>query len=92
MQTQLGMLISGALANKPFDGGSIWSRLGSISDLRRLGLEVCFVEQISVVCCVDAAGAVTDLANSINVACFCAVMGQFGLTESSAPADAQCSA
>jgi hypothetical protein len=40
------ILVSGAVANKPQSGGEAWVRLSWLRGLRRLGHEVCFVEQI----------------------------------------------
>jgi len=77
-------IISGALANKPSNGGNTWSRMSWVTGLRRLGFEVCFVEQISRTSSVDAAGAVTPFASSVNLAYFREVMEQFGLGQSSA--------
>jgi hypothetical protein len=77
-------LLSGALANKPFNGGNAWSRLSWLLGFKRLGFEVWFVEQINRDCCVDACRTVTDFTNSVNVAYFKAVMKQFGLEKSSA--------
>ena len=76
-------LLSGALANKPFNGGNAWSRLSWLLGFKRLGFEVSFVEQINRGCCVDASGTVTDFSNSVNVAYFKAVMNQLGLERSS---------
>jgi hypothetical protein len=39
-------LVSGALANKPWNGGIAWARLSLLLGLRRLGFEVFFVEQV----------------------------------------------
>jgi hypothetical protein len=78
------VLISGALANKPFNGGNAWTRLSWASGFRRLGFGVCFVEQINRSSCVDASGAITSFENSINLAFFRAVMDQFGLSHSAA--------
>jgi hypothetical protein len=77
-------IISGAIANKPSNGGNTWSRMSWVTGLRRLGFEVCFVEQISRTSSVDAAGAVTPFASSVNLAYFRDVMEQFGLAQSSA--------
>jgi hypothetical protein len=77
-------LVSGALANKPFNGGNAWSRLSWLSGLRQLGFEVWFVEQIGQRHCVDAAGAPTAFENSANLAYFRATMKRFGLTGFSA--------
>jgi hypothetical protein len=40
------ILVSGALANKPLSGGEAWVRMSWVRGLRRLGHELCFVEQI----------------------------------------------
>ncbi len=78
------IIVSGALANKPFNGGNAWSRLNWILGLKKLGFEVCFVEQISRSNCVNAAGALADFADSVNLAYFRAVLDRFGLSHASA--------
>ncbi len=78
------LLISGALANKPFNGGNAWSRLCWILGFQRLGFQVCFVEQIRADCCVDAHGAPADFLASANVAFFHSVTAHFGLADSAA--------
>lgn len=78
------VLISGALANKPFNGGNAWSRLGWILGFQRLGYQVCFVEQIRSDCCVDSQGAATDFATSANAAFFQAVTTRFGFAATAA--------
>ena len=40
------VLVSGALANKPGNGGGAWERLSWVVGLRRLGLDVYFIEQL----------------------------------------------
>jgi hypothetical protein len=76
-------IISGALGNKPFNGGNAWSRVSWLLGFKRLGFEVCFVEEINRGSCVDPRGVVTDFANSVNLAYFKAEMAQFGLERSS---------
>src|SRR5438093_9341662 len=39
-------LVSGAIANKPFNGGEAWIRLSWVLGLRRLGFDVYFIEQV----------------------------------------------
>jgi hypothetical protein len=39
-------IVSGALANKPANGGNAWTRLSYVLGLARLGFDVVFVEQI----------------------------------------------
>src|SRR5437762_14263298 len=55
------IIVSGALANKPGNGGGAWERLTWVTGLRRLGFDVYFVEQIAPEACRDAGGAVADL-------------------------------
>ena len=73
------VFVSGALANKPFNGGNAWSRLSWALGFQRLGFEVCFVEQIDSQHCVDATGAVTSFDHSINLAYFQSTLEQFDL-------------
>ena len=47
-------IVSGALANKYLNGGSVWTRLSYALGLKKLGFQVCFVEQISRESCRDA--------------------------------------
>jgi hypothetical protein len=74
------VVVAGALANKPRNGGEAWVRLSWILGLRQLGLDVRFVEQLSPESCVDEQGAVVDAAESVNVAWFRSVTEQFGLS------------
>ncbi|HTL18681.1 MAG TPA: hypothetical protein VL793_15700 [Patescibacteria group bacterium] len=74
------VMVSGALANKPFNGGNAWSRLSWVRGFQRLGFEVCFVEQIGRDGCVDAAGQTCPFHSSINLAYFREVMARFDLT------------
>jgi hypothetical protein len=41
------VIVAGALANKPHNGGGAWERLSWVTGLRRLGCDVYFVEQIA---------------------------------------------
>lgn len=72
-------IVSGALANKPFNGGEVWVRLSWLLGLRRLGFEVCFVEQLTSADCVDRDGGPAEFAASANRAHFEAVVAEFGL-------------
>jgi hypothetical protein len=67
------IVVAGALANKPGNGGAAWTRLSWALGLKRLGCDVYFVEQID-------ARAMTDAA----VAWFAHVTGSFGLADTSA--------
>jgi hypothetical protein len=72
------VLIAGALANKPFNGGNAWTRLNWLLGFRRLGFEPHFVEEISSATCVDADGRPSPPRDSINAIYFRDVMKQFG--------------
>lgn len=73
------IVVAGALANKPANGGAAWTRLSWALGFKRLGHFVYFVEQISPSICTDSSGAPCDVAESINLAYFTAITGQFGL-------------
>ena len=72
-------IVSGAIANKPRNGGESWVRLSWLLGLRRLGFEAYFVELIDRGDCVDPTGAPSGFANSLNRAYFEAVVREFGL-------------
>ena len=72
-------IVSGALANKPFNGGEAWVRLSWVLGLRRLGFDVCFVEELESASCVDADGDPAEFSVSANRAHFEAVVEEFGL-------------
>src|SRR5260370_4508580 len=40
-------IVAGVLAGKPGNGGNAWSRLSLVEGLRRLGLDVIFIEQLA---------------------------------------------
>lgn len=68
------VLVAGAIANRPRSGGEAWVRMSFVRGLRRLGLDVCFVEQIDSAACVDAEGRPAPLERSVNRATFEAVL------------------
>jgi hypothetical protein len=76
------IIVSGALANKPNNGGEAWVRLSWVRGLQRLGFRVVLVEQIAPDACVDGSGAVVPFAQSVNLAYFRHVTKQFGLAGS----------
>ena len=78
------IVVSGALANKPGNGGAAWTRLSWVLGLRRLGHDVYFVEQIAPAACVDGHGAPCAFARSVNHAYFMDVIERFGLGARSA--------
>jgi len=77
-------IVSGALGNKPLNGGNAWSRLSWVLGLQKLGCEVLFVEEIAPEACVDSSGAPSSFEDSANLAFFKATMCRFGLERSSA--------
>jgi hypothetical protein len=77
-------VVSGALANKPFNGGNAWTRLSWTQGLRQLGFDVFFVEQIVLAVCVDHDNKPASFCESTSALYFRRVMEQFGLSESSA--------
>ena len=77
------VFVAGALANKPGNGGEAWVRLSWVLGLRRLGLDVRFVEEISPQACVDRHGEPTDIESSANLAYYRSVVDRFDLSSSS---------
>jgi len=73
------VIVGGALANKPLNGGEAWVRLTWLLGLRRLGFEVSFAEQIAADHCIDEGGWATDFETSVNRSFFDGVVRQFGL-------------
>ncbi len=78
------IVVGGALANKPLNGGEAWVRLSWIRGLRTLGFDVLFVEQLAAGSCIDAAGRPAAFEDSLNRAYFEAVTEEFGLSGSAA--------
>jgi hypothetical protein len=72
-------IVSGALANKPRNGGEAWVRLSWVLGLARLGFETYFVEQIGAGDCADEEGGGAEFAASVNRAYFESVVRDFGL-------------
>jgi hypothetical protein len=77
-------LVSGAIANKPGNGGEAWVRLSWVLGLQRLGLDVWLVEEIAPETCRDRDGQASSLEESQNLAWFRLITGGFGLDERSA--------
>lgn len=73
------IVVSGALANKPANGGAAWTRLSWALGFKQLGYDVCFVEQIAPSTCVDGSGSPCAVEDSLNLAYFTAVTEQFEL-------------
>jgi hypothetical protein len=73
------VIVSGALANKYRNGGGTWERMSWVVGLRRLGLDVYFVEQIAPEACVEPHGRVTAFEESVNLEWFRHVTEFFGV-------------
>ncbi len=76
------VLICGALANKPGNGGNAWSRLSWVQGFRQMGFDVLFAEQIRRDHCVDASGRPAPFDSSFNARYFQETMAQYGMTRS----------
>jgi hypothetical protein len=76
------LVVAGALAHKPFNGGAAWTRLSWVLGFRRLGYDVCFVEQISPSVCVNRAGEPCPVEESTNLDYFVRVARQFDVNAS----------
>jgi hypothetical protein len=74
-------IVSGALANKPRNGGEAWVRLSWALGLRRLGFDTYFVEQISGGDCLDEDGDPAEFTDSVNRSFFESVVSEFGLAD-----------
>jgi hypothetical protein len=73
------VVVAGALANKPANGGEAWVRLSWVRGLERLGCRVALVEQIAEASCTDPARRPAPFAVSANRAWFAEVTARFGL-------------
>ena len=76
------IVVAGAIANKPLNGGESWVRLNWTLGLARLGHPVYLVEQISPEACVDAKGRPARFKESLNATFFERVVREFGLERS----------
>ena len=76
-------IVSGAVANKPGNGGNAWTRLQWVLGLSRLGFDVYFVDQIARETCVDRRGQVVGFEESTNCEYFRLICRRFGLSKTS---------
>ena len=72
------VIVAGALANKPSNGGNAWTRLNWLLGFRRSGFDPYFIEEINSNICVAANGQPVRPEDSVNATYFRAVMKQFG--------------
>jgi hypothetical protein len=78
------VLVAGALANKPGNGGEAWVRLSWLLGLRRLGVEAWFLEQVEADTWRDELGRPAAPQRSVNLAWFQTVTRRFGWAERAA--------
>ncbi len=73
------ILVAGALANRPLNGGGAWVRLSWLLGLKKLGFQVYFIERIAPESCVDRTGAKTSFQDCVNRRYFAEVVARFEL-------------
>ena len=73
------IVVAGALAQKPGQGGHTWVYLQYLLGLQRLGWDVLLLDQLEPGMCVDAAGRPCSLGQSVNLRYVLEVMERFGL-------------
>ena len=76
------VVIAGALAQKPSEGGHTWVFLQYLLGFKRLGCDVLFLDRLEPEMCVDAHGRPAALEDSVNLAYFLTIMERFGLGNS----------
>ena len=81
------VVVSGAIANKPFNGGEAWVRLNWVLGLQRLGCEVVFVEQLHAGGGAEPPTADAQSQRSQQVQYYQQIMRQFQLHRSAALID-----
>jgi hypothetical protein len=75
------LVCSGALAQKPLQGGLTWLHLQFLLGFRRLGWDVLFIDRLEPEMCADTEGRAAPLADSQNLGYFLKVMRDFGLAD-----------
>ncbi len=75
------VVIAGALAQKPHQGGHTWVFLQYLLGFRQLGYDVTFIDRLEPGMCVDAAGAACGVDDSVNLRYFRDVLGRFELLD-----------
>jgi hypothetical protein len=73
------VIIAGALAQKPRQGGHTWQFLQYLLGFRRLGWDVLFLDQLEPAMCVDDNGQPCPLEQSVNLRYLVEIMNGFGL-------------
>ena len=78
------VVVAGAIANKPGNGGEAWVRMSWVRGLAALGFGVRFIEVIDDRLCRDGDGRPCELRNSVARCWFDAVIARFAMTASAA--------
>lgn len=73
------IVVAGALANKPNNGGEAWVRLSWVRGLQQLGATVYLLDEVDATACTDAAGETVDPRRSVNRSFSLNVVSEFGL-------------
>lgn len=76
------IVVSGSMAQKPYQGGHSWVLLQYLLGLERLGWDVLFIDRLDPEMCVDSAGDLVPVEQSANLRYFLDVMERFGLNGS----------
>ena len=79
-QVRGSIVVSGSIAQKPWQGGHTWAFLQYVLGFRKLGWNVLFLDQLEPEMCVDSQGRPCGIEESVNLRYFVKVMEQFGLT------------
>jgi hypothetical protein len=77
------IILGAVISLPPVSAGCAWNRLQYVLGLRRLGHDVCFVEEVRPKWCVNADGQPCSYADSQNRRGFVSLMQHFGLLDSS---------
>jgi len=77
------IILGGVISLPPVSAGCAWNRLQYVLGLRRLGHDVCFVEEVRPTWCADADGRPCAYTGSRNQRGFSDIMRQFDLLETS---------
>lgn len=75
------IVIGGAMAQQPRQGGLTWFFLQLLLGFRRLGWDVLLLDRLEPAMCVDASGRPCEFERSENLSYFTGVMERFSLSE-----------
>jgi Glycosyl transferases group 1 len=77
----LKIIIGAVMSRSPLVAGSVWNRIHRLLGFRRLGHDVCFVEELTPERCIDARGQLTDFEHCVNREVFRGTLGRYDLLE-----------